>query len=1157
MDFAHLHVHTEYSLLDGSNKIKEYVARVKELGMNSAAITDHGVMYGVIDFYREAKSQGIKPILGCEVYVAPNSRFDREIAGGEDRYYHLVLLAENNTGYANLMKIVSRGFVEGYYYKPRVDKALLREYHEGIIALSACLAGEVQRYLTKGLYDEAVKSALEYQEIFGKDNYFLELQDHGIPDQALVNQQLLKMSRELDIDLVATNDVHYTYAEDEKPHDILLCIQTGKKLEDENRMRYEGGQYYVKSPEEMAQLFPYALEALDNTQRIADRCEVEIEFGVTKLPKYDVPDGMTSWEYLNKLCYEGLEKHYGNPSSELKDRLKYELDIIQNMGYVDYFLIVWDFIKYAKDHGIPVGPGRGSAAGSIVSYCLEITNIDPIRYQLLFERFLNPERVSMPDIDVDFCYERRQEVIDYVVRKYGKDRVVQIVTFGTLAARGVIRDVGRVMDLPYAFVDSIAKMIPTELNITIDKALKMNPELRKTYETDEQVKYLIDMSRRLEGLPRHSSMHAAGVVISQKSVDEYVPLSRAQDGSITTQFTMTTLEELGLLKMDFLGLRTLTVIQNAVHMAREKTPGLNMDEIDYNDKEVLDYIGTGKTDGIFQLESAGMKSFMKELKPHSLEDIIAGISLYRPGPMDFIPQYIRGKNDASSITYDCPQLEPILEPTYGCIVYQEQVMQIVRDLAGYTLGRSDLLRRAMSKKKGDVMQKEREIFVHGDQENGVPGCIANGIDEKTANKIYDEMIDFAKYAFNKSHAAAYAVVAYQTAYLKYYYPVEFMAALMTSVIENPPKVAEYIYACRQMNIQILPPDINRGIANFSVDEGNIRYGLAAIKGVGKPVIEAIVADRKEFGQFKNLEDFISRLSVKEILNKRVIENFIKSGALDGLGGTRKQFMSIYIQIVDHVNQEKKYAMTGQMTLFDLVDEDQKSEFEIKLPDVGEYSKENLLAFEKEVLGIYISGHPLEEYEEKWRKSISATTADFQPDEETGRTKVHDGAREIIGGMITDKTVKHTRTNQMMAFLTVEDLVGTVEVVVFPRDYEKNRVLLEVDNKVFIKGRVSEEDEKASKLICEKIIPFEQTKKELWIQFPSKAAFLEEEQIVYGYLADSEGEDEVVIYCQAERAVKRLPRNRNISIGQQVLGRLMNHYGEKRVKVVEKPIENHI
>ena len=1157
MNFAHLHVHTEYSLLDGSNKIKEYVERVKELGMNSAAITDHGVMYGVIDFYRAARAAGIKPILGCEVYVAPNSRFDREISGGEDRYYHLVLLAENNTGYANLMKIVSKGFVEGYYYKPRVDKQVLQEYSEGIIALSACLAGEVQRYLTKGLYEEAKKAALEYRDIFGEGNYFLELQDHGIPEQALVNQRLLQMSEELGIELVVTNDVHYTYAEDAKPHDILLCIQTGKKLSDENRMRYEGGQYYVKSPEEMARLFPYALQALDNTQRIADRCNVEIEFGVTKLPKYEVPDGMTSWEYLNKLCFEGLEKRYGNPTQELKDRLTYELNTIHNMGYVDYFLIVWDFINYAKTHGIAVGPGRGSAAGSIVSYCLEITNIDPIRYQLLFERFLNPERVTMPDIDVDFCYERRQEVIDYVVRKYGKDRVVQIVTFGTLAARGVIRDVGRVMDLPYAFVDSIAKMIPQELNITIDKALKMNPELRKTYESDEQVKYLIDMSKRLEGLPRHSSMHAAGVVISQKSVDEYVPLSRASDGSITTQFTMTTLEELGLLKMDFLGLRTLTVIQNAEKMAKKRTPDFDIEAIDYDDKAVLDYIGTGKTDGIFQIESAGMKSFMKELKPHSLEDIIAGISLYRPGPMDFIPQYIKGKNDASSITYDCPQLEPILAPTYGCIVYQEQVMQIVRDLAGYTLGRSDLLRRAMSKKKADVMQKERQIFVYGDAEQGVPGCVNNGISEATANKIYDEMIDFAKYAFNKSHAAAYAVVAYQTAFLKYYYPVEFMAALMTSVIENPSKVAEYIYACRQMNIQILPPDINRGVADFSVDGGNIRYGLAAIKSIGRPVIEAIVADRTEFGPFKNLEDFITRMSVKEVMNKRIIENFIKSGALDCLGGTRKQFMAIYLQILEHVNQEKKYAMTGQMTLFDLVDDEQKSEFEIKLPNVGEYSKENKLAFEKEVLGIYISGHPLEEYEEKWRRNISATTADFQPDEETGRTKVHDGVKEIIGGMITERTVKATKTNQMMAFITIEDLFGTVEVVVFPRDYEKNREYLEIDQKVFVRGRVSEEDEKASKLICEKVIPFEQTKKELWIQFPDKSSYLENEQIVYGYLADSEGDDTVVIYCQAERAVKRLPRNKNIQINPQVLSRLMNHFGEKRIKVVEKTIENRI
>ena len=1155
MSFAHLHVHTEFSLLDGSNKIKEYVSRVKELGMNSAAITDHGVMYGVIDFYREAKKQGINPILGCEVYVAPNSRFDREITGGDDRYYHLVLLAENEEGYANLTKIVSKGFVEGYYYKPRVDKELLRKYHKGIIALSACLAGEVARFLTKGLYEEAKKTALEYQEIFGEGNFFLELQDHGIPEQGLVNQQLFKMSEETGIELVATNDIHYTYAEDAKPHDILLCIQTGKKLSDENRMRYDGGQYYVKSEEEMLRLFPYAKQALENTQKIADRCHVEIEFGVTKLPKYDVPDGYTSWEYLQKLCYEGLEKRYGDPSEELKERLSYELETIHQMGYVDYFLIVWDFIKYAKDHGISVGPGRGSAAGSIVSYCLEITTIDPIRYQFLFERFLNPERVSMPDIDVDFCYERRQEVIDYVTRKYGKDCVAQIVTFGTLAARGVIRDVGRVMDLPYAYVDSISKMIPQELGITIDKALKMNPDLKKLYDTDETVTNLIDMAKRLEGLPRHCSMHAAGVVICQKPVDEYVPLSRAADGTITTQFIMTTLEELGLLKMDFLGLRTLTVIQNAVLLARRKQPELNINQIDYNDQKVLDYIGTGKTDGVFQLESAGMKGFMKELKPHNLEDVIAGISLYRPGPMDFIPQYIRGKNDSSSITYDCPQLEPILAPTYGCIVYQEQVMQIVRDLAGYSLGRSDLLRRAMSKKKAAVMEKERKIFIYGDEETGVPGCIKNGIDEQTANKIYDEMIDFAKYAFNKSHAAAYAVVSYQTAWLKYYFPVEYMAALMTSVIDNPSKVSEYIYACRQMNIKILPPDINKGEANFSVDGGDIRYGLAAIKSIGRPVIKAIVEDREELGLFQNLEDFITRLSAKNILNKRTIENLIKAGALDTLGGTRKQFMSIYVQIVDHVTQEKKNSMVGQMTLFDLVSEDQKEDFQIRMPDVGEYSKETLLAFEKEVLGIYVSGHPLEAYEEKWKKSISATTADFQLDEETGHTKVHDGAKEIIGGMITEKTIKHTKTNQMMAFITVEDLLGTVEVVVFPRDYEKNRDYLEVDSKVFVRGRVSEEDDKPSKMICEKIIPFERTKKELWIQFPDKATFLDEEQIVYGYLADSDGDDEVMIYCAKERAVKKLPKNRNIGINEQILSRLMNHFGEKRVKVVEKPIEN--
>ncbi len=1155
MAFAHLHVHTEYSLLDGSNKIKECVARVKELGMNSVAITDHGVMYGVIDFYRAAKAAGIHPVLGSEVYVAPGSRFSKEPGqGSEDRYYHLVLLAENDTGYHNLMKIVSRGFTEGYYYKPRVDLELLEEFHEGIIALSACLAGEVQKYVARGLYEEGKEAALRYERIFGKGNFFLELQDHGIPEQQLVNQGLLRMSRETEIPLVATNDVHYTYADDVKPHDILLCLQTGKKLADEDRMRYEGGQYYIKSEEEMKALFPYALEALENTQKIADRCQVEIEFGVTKLPKYDVPDGWTSWEYLNKLCHEGLAERYQPVSEELTSRLDYELSVIKTMGYVDYFLIVWDFIKYAKDHGIMVGPGRGSAAGSLVSYCLGITTIDPIRYQLLFERFLNPERVSMPDIDVDFEPEGRQAMIEYVSRKYGADCVVQIVTFGTLAARGVIRDVGRVMDLPYAFVDSIAKMVPQELNITLDKALAANGEFRKLYQEDEQVRELVDMSKRLEGLPRHTSMHAAGVVISQKSVDEYVPLSLGSDGAVVTQFTMTTLEELGLLKMDFLGLRNLTVIRDAVEMIGQDTgKPLDLNQIDYDDKKVLDYIGTGKTDGIFQLESAGMKSFMKELKPHSLEDIIAGIALYRPGPMDFIPQYIKGKNNKDDITYDCPQLEPILEPTYGCIVYQEQVMQIVRDLAGYTLGRSDLLRRAMSKKKGEVMQRERQNFVYGNEAEGVPGCIKNGIDEATANKIYDEMIDFAKYAFNKSHAAAYAVVSYQTAYLKYYYPVEFMAALLTSVIDNSGKVAEYIYSCRQMGIQILPPDINKSVGTFSVENGNIRFGLTAIKSVGRPVIQAIIEERKERGEFKHLKDFIERMGGKEV-NKRTIENFIKAGVFDSLGGTRKQFMMIYIQIMDQVNQERKYSMTGQMSLFDLVDDEQKKEFEIPLPKVGEYEKENKLAFEKEVLGVYLTGHPLEDYEEKWRKSISKTTLDFQLDDETGRSRVHDGAKEIVGGMITNKTIKYTRNNKTMAFLTIEDLMGTVEVVVFPRDYERNQNYLNEDSKVFVKGRVSEEDDAPSKLICETIIPFEQTKRELWIQYGDKLEYGEDEPHLFDMLKESEGNDIVVIYCKKERAIKRLPAGRNVCAEPALIVKLKNYYGEDRIRVVEKSIE---
>lgn len=1156
MAFTHLHVHTEYSLLDGSSKIKELTARAKELGMDSMAITDHGVMYGVIDFYRAAREVGIKPILGCEVYVAPGSRFDRESGAGEDRYYHLVLLAENNTGYKNLMKIVSKGFVDGFYYKPRVDLKLLTTYHEGIIALSACLAGEVQKYLARGMYEEAKRSALRYHEIFGKDHFYLELQDHGMPEQKMVNQGLLRLSQDTGLELVATNDIHYTYAEDAKAHDILLCIQTGKKVTDEDRMRYEGGQYYCKSEEEMRKLFPYAQEAIDNTHKIAERCNVEIEFGVTKLPKYQVPEGFDSWTYLNHLCREGFKTRYPDDDGTLSRRLDYELGVIRTMGYVDYFLIVWDFINYARSQNIMVGPGRGSAAGSIVSYTLGITNIDPVRYNLLFERFLNPERVSMPDIDVDFCYERRQEVIDYVVRKYGKDQVVQIVTFGTLAAKGVVRDVGRVLDLPYAMCDSIAKMIPNDLGMTLDKALTANPDLKKLYNEDEQVKYLIDMSKRLEGLPRHTSMHAAGVVIGSRSIDEFVPLSRAADGTITTQFTMTTIEELGLLKMDFLGLRTLTVIQNAVRLA-EKDYGikLDMDHIDYNDKKVLESIGTGRTEGVFQLESGGMKSFMKELKPENLEDIIAGISLYRPGPMDFIPRYLKGKNDKNSITYECPQLEPILSPTYGCIVYQEQVMQIVRDLAGYTMGRSDLVRRAMSKKKTAVMEKERQNFVYGNEKEGVKGCIANGIDEKTADHIYDEMIDFAKYAFNKSHAAAYAVVSYQTAYLKYYYPKEFMAALMSSVMDNVSKFSEYILTCRRMmDIAILPPDINEGESGFSVSGDGIRYGLSAIKSVGRPVVDAILEERKKNGVFSSVEDFINRMTNKEV-NRRTIENFIKSGAMDSLPGTRRQKVAVAPVLLDNKARERKNAWEGQMSLFDLVSEEEKKEYQVSFPDVGEYSKEELLAFEKDILGVYISGHPLDDYEGLWRKNITATAADFIVDEETEEAAVKDGMKAVVGGLVAGKVVKTTRSNQLMAFITLEDLMGSVEVIVFPKNYEADRDILTEDSKIFIKGRVSLGDEPVGKLVCEQVIPFAKVPRELWLQFEDKEMYQAMEGTILGILKESEGPDRVVIYLKKERAKKILPANWKVEAAGELLDTLVCKLGEKNVKLVEKNLIN--
>lgn len=1175
MSFTHLHVHTEYSLLDGSSKIKEITKRAAELGMDSLAITDHGVMYGVIDFYKAAKEAGIKPVLGCEVYVAPGSRFDKEAGTGEDKYNHLVLLAENNTGYQNLMKIVSRGFTEGFYYKPRVDKELLREFHEGIIATSACLAGEVQRYLARGMYEEAKRVALSYQDIFGKDNFFLELQDHGIAEQHYVNPQLLRMSEETGIELICTNDVHYTYADDADAHDILLCIQTGKKVSDENRMRYTGGQYYLKSPEEMAELFKYAPQALANTEKIAKRCNVEIEFGVTKLPRFAVPEGFTSWTYLNYLCYEGLKKRYPEQAADIsveefvrlakeesvedrKDvvikiaedtnnifqRLAYELSVIYSMGYVDYFLIVWDYINFAKRHDIPVGPGRGSAAGSIVSYCLEITDLDPIKYSLIFERFLNPERVSMPDIDVDFCYERRQEVIDYVVEKYGKDCVSQIVTFGTMAARAVIKDVGRVLDLPYAMVDNIAKMVPREIGITIDKALAENPDLKSEYENNEVVKDLIDKSKRLEGLPRHASMHAAGVLICGKPVEDYVPLSTGSDGAVVAQFVMTTLEELGLLKMDFLGLRTLTVIKDAENLIKKHNKGFSIHDIDYSDKGVFDAISTGKCDGIFQLESAGMKSFMKELKPRSLEDLIAGISLYRPGPMDFIPQYIKGKNNQDSVTYACPQLEAILKPTYGCIVYQEQVMQIVRDLAGYSWGRSDLVRRAMSKKKAYVMEQERKNFIYGNPDEGVKGCVNNGIDEKVAGKIYDDMIDFAKYAFNKSHAACYAVVSFQTAYLKTYYPVEFMAALMTSVIDNTSKVAGYIYACKQMNIGILPPDVNESQMEFTVENGKIRFAMAAIKSLGRPTIQAILKERGENGSFISMQDFVTRMS--QALNRRAIENFVKAGAFDTFGHTRKSMMIVSESMLDSAIKHNKDSMTGQMSLFDFAAEEDKKAFEIRIPDVAEYTKEELLGYEKEILGVYVSGHPLDEYTGMVNKYITNVSSDFEVDDELGETKARDGAIATIGGLITEKTIKTTKKGQLMAFLTVEDVVGTVEVVVFPNSFTANRVVIDHAEKVFVTGKVQVNVDENAKLICDKVVDFASIPRKLWIRFASLSDYEDKKDELYGILYNSDGKDTVVIYCTKENKRLTLPASRTIRVDSELIQKLQSMYGEKNV-----------
>ncbi len=1169
MSFVHLHSHTEYSLLDASNKIKEYVRRVKELGMNSAAITDHGVMYGVIDFYKACKDAGINPVIGCEVYVAPESRFSKEKGESENRYYHLVLLAENNAGYHNLVKMVSLAYTEGLYYKPRIDMELLERYHEGIIGLSACLAGEIPRAIVRGMKDEADAAALRLKRILGEGNFFLEMQDHGMSDQTTVNMALMEMSKRLDIPLVVTNDVHYTYADDMESHDILLCIQTNKKVYEEDRMRYVGGQYYVKSEEEMRRLFAYAPEALDNTQRIADRCHVEIEFGKYKLPHFDVPEGHDSKSYLQHLCDEGLIRRYGTKTAELAERLEFELGVIERMGFVDYFLIVWDYINYCRNNGIPVGPGRGSAAGSLVAYSLRITDIDPIKYDLLFERFLNPGRVSMPDIDVDFSDDRREDVIRYVSAKYGKDHVVQIGTFGTMLARGVIRDVARAMDVPYSEASKLAKMVPAELGITLDRAIEVNPELRSLYNSDQEVHHLLDMCRKLEGLPRNASKHAAGVVICPDDANKYLPLFTRGDGYVNTQFDKDTVEELGLLKMDFLGLRTLSVIRDAVEMA-EANHGIHLDieSIDYDDRETLELIGSGRTEGVFQLESAGMKSFMKELKPNSLEDVIAGISLYRPGPMDFIPKYIEGKNNPDSVTYACPELEPILSATYGCIVYQEQVMQIVRALAGYSVAESDNVRKAMSKKKQYMIDEYREYFLHGSADKNIEGCVNRGISESVANSIYDSMEAFGRYAFNKSHAACYAIVAMRTAYLKNYYPVEFMAALMTSVSNNSAKVAQYIMDCREMGIGILPPDVNQGGTGFTAEGGDIRFSLSAIKSIGHPVIVRIIEERRARGPYRDLREFLLRVgdSGGEV-NKRVVENLIKAGAMDSFGATRRQLTYVYEGVINDVHRERKSMTAGQMSLFDMQGNDGPvmDVPAIKLPPCGEFPKDELLRYEKEVLGVYLSGHPIEEYLDLWKKKITNDTSDFKPSlqtleddgddaaiqpvmMETGLTLLRDGDQVTVGGIITECKTKFTKRDEIMAFVTLEDMMGSVEVIVFPKSYARYRAVMEEGEMVFISGRASEDDDSSFKVICDTVTRFEDIPGQLWIQFDTEEAMEAARSGLTDRFDAHDGKSPVIFYVRENKRIVKLPPSVGVKLDMELLGELEAACGEDNVKM---------
>lgn len=1180
--FVHLHVHTGYSLLDGSGKIDKLIEKTKELGMKSIAITDHGVMYGCVDFYKAAKGAGIKPIIGCEVYVASNSMLIKDNRS-ENKTNHLVLLVKNERGYENLMEIVSKASIEGFYYKPRIDHEFLQNHSEGIIALSACLGGEVQSHLLNNNKEKAKEAALRFKSIF-KEDFYLELQYHNLEDQLKVNEMLIELSKECDIPLVCTNDIHYINKKDAKSHDVLLCIQTGKTVEEKDRMRYPSNEFYLKSPGEMEKTFGYIPEALENTVKIAEMCDFDYEFHKSKLPKFPLPEGVEAYEYLKKVCYEGLIEKYdafnglkdkdlnyeevnligkkNKQAQNLIDRLEYELGIIREMGYVDYFLIVWDFIKFANENGVPTGPGRGSAAGAIVAYTLDITKIDPIKYGLIFERFLNPERVSMPDIDSDFCYEGRQKVIDYVVEKYGKDNVSQIITFGTMAPRACIRDVGRAMDYPYAEVDRIAKMIPTVLNITIEKALEMNPELKQAYDDEERVKELIDVAKDLEGLPRHSSTHAAGVVIASKPLVSYVPLQKNEE-MIVTQFTMGTLEELGLLKMDFLGLRTLTVMRDCVKFIKENRGiDIDLDKIDLDDQNVYKMIGEGKTVGVFQLESAGMTSFMKELKPDSLEDIIAGISLYRPGPMAEIPRYIESKRSPDNVQYETKELEDILDVTYGVMVYQEQVMEIVRKLGGYSLGRSDMVRRAMSKKKHKVMEEERKNFIHGIVDDSgnveVPGCIRNGISEEAANKIFDQMMDFASYAFNKSHAACYAVIGYQTAYLMRYYPAEFIAAMLNSVKGINEKVAYYIRFANQLGIEVFPPDINESYSDFTVNENSIRFGLSAIKNVGENVIESIVKDREEKGKFTGFMDFCNKIDTS-IVNKRAVESLIKSGAFDSLGIYRSKLSAVYERVLEGVNNERKRNVKGQISLFtDILDDEANSE--VDFPDIKEFNKRAILAMEKEMTGIYLSGHPLDDYEKSLKMQTSHNIADLLKGEnlednidiEEDTSKVSDNDRVIVGGLISIVNRKITKNNTMMAFLTLEDLYGAIEVVVFPKTFERYRNLLNEDEVVLIKGRVAVREDEQNKILCEQIDPLVNISKDkIYVLIEDKSKLkLATEEIKRKFL-DLKGNTPVYLCTADDRKSYLLDKGYWLENEYDSIKLLKDIFGENNVKVMEQ------